>query len=137
MTWRIRKACTRLARIRAVNNSAGLLTQAAADSYAGMRAAAQVLLWVLPWFVRRPLLCLLFGFRIDRAARIGFSVLAVGLLEMAEGARIGHLTYAKGLEPDRAWAATRLLGPLNWITAYPAKGRDFFTHVADRAIRRC
>jgi acetyltransferase-like isoleucine patch superfamily enzyme len=96
-----------------------------------MRAAAQVLLWVLPWFIRRPLLCLLFGFRIDPAARIGFSVLAVGRLEMAGGARIGHLTYAKGL--DRiVMGRNALLGPLNWITAYPSRGREFFTHVIGR-----
>jgi acetyltransferase-like isoleucine patch superfamily enzyme len=96
-----------------------------------MRFLIQLLLWPFPWFLRRPLLCLLPGFRIARTARIGFSVLNVRNLVMGERALIGHLTYAKGasslvIEDDG------ILGHLNWVTAYPEDKVEFFGHCQGR-----
>lgn len=98
-----------------------------------MRALVQLLLLPFPWLVRRPLLCLLLGFKIAPTAWIGCSILNVRRLELGEGAHIGHLTYAKGLDLIRLDEAA-ILGNLNWITGYPANDRRFFSHVEDRKV---
>ncbi len=96
-----------------------------------MRRLVQFMLLPLPWAVRRWLLMKLFGFEIDRTARIGFSVLDVDMVRMGPGAGIGHLTFAKGLSLIEI-GACGTLGNLNWITAYPLAQNDFFAHCVNR-----
>jgi acetyltransferase-like isoleucine patch superfamily enzyme len=74
---------------------------------------------VLPWFVRRPLLGWLFGYEIHPSARIGISIIApYARLELAEGARIGHLNVARGMDAIRLGRGA-IIGRLNWIYAIP------------------
>jgi acetyltransferase-like isoleucine patch superfamily enzyme len=89
------------------------------------------LLAPLPWFLKRPLLQSLFGYRLHPSARIGLSIIAAAEVELGEGARIGHLNVVRGL--------SRLeLGPhatiaqLNWITGFPAGPSRHFAHQPDR-----
>jgi acetyltransferase-like isoleucine patch superfamily enzyme len=96
-----------------------------------MRRLVQIVLFPLPWTVRRWLLGKLFGYDLHRTARIGFSVLDVDMVRMGPGARIGHLTFAKGLTLIEIGAGG-ILGNLNWVTAYPLKQHDFFAHRGDR-----
>jgi acetyltransferase-like isoleucine patch superfamily enzyme len=79
---------------------------------------AQLLLMALPWRVRRSALNFLFGYEIDPSAKIGFSVISVAKLRMGRKARIGHLTYVKGLQ-DLCFGEAASLGNLNWVTAFP------------------
>lgn len=61
-------------------------------------AAMQVIAFALPWALRRPLLNILFGFDIDRSARIGVSLVLTNRLIMAAGARIGHANLVRKLD---------------------------------------
>jgi acetyltransferase-like isoleucine patch superfamily enzyme len=79
----------------------------------------QILLMILPWWVRRSALRLFFGYEIDPSAGIGFSVISVGKLRMGPKARIGHLTRVKGLQELLIGEAGEL-GNLNWVTAFPS-----------------
>jgi carbonic anhydrase/acetyltransferase-like protein (isoleucine patch superfamily) len=54
--------------------------------------AALVVLGVLPNCVKRPLLRLLFGYRLGPRVRIGLSVLDARRVDLAEGTRIGHFS---------------------------------------------
>ena len=73
-------------------------------------AILQVLMFVLPWSLRRRALNLLFGYRIDRTARIGLSIVLAEHLEMAAGSRIKHGVVCKNID--------RLsLGPDSGITS--------------------
>lgn len=73
-------------------------------------AILQVLMFVLPWSLQRRALNLLFGYRIDRTARIGLSIVLAEHLEMAEGSRIKHGVVCKNID--------RLsLGPDSGITS--------------------
>lgn len=78
----------------------------------------QIALMLLPWRLRRSALSVLFGYRIDPSARIGFSVISVKNLNMAPRARIGHLTRIKGLQ-ELSIGEAASLGNLNWVTAFP------------------
>lgn len=52
----------------------------------------QLLLFVLPWQLRRLFLNLVPGFRIASSARIGFALVFAERLDMAPGSSIGHMT---------------------------------------------
>ena len=79
----------------------------------------QILLMILPWWIRRKALRLFFGYEIDPSATIGFSLISVGKLRMGQKARIGHLTRVKGLRELSIGEAAEL-GNLNWVTAFPS-----------------
>lgn len=96
-----------------------------------MRLLVQLLLWPLPWSLRRPLLGLIPGFRIAKRARIGFSLIGARHVTLEEGAEIGHLTLVKGLARLEMQANARL-GNLNWVTAVPKAAPQHFTHLPDR-----
>ncbi len=90
----------------------------------------QVVLFVLPWRLRRPLLRRLFGYHIHPTARIGRSIVAVSELEMGPAARIGDLNLVRGL--DRlAMGPDSVIGRGNWITAIP-RGSEHLAHEGDR-----
>lgn len=96
-----------------------------------LKAAIQVALMVLPWFLRRPLLCVLFGYRIHPRARIGFALVVVRRLQLGDGAAIGNLTCIKGLGllelGDHA-----LIGRGNWISGFPLGHPQHFAHQPER-----
>lgn len=92
---------------------------------------AQIAFFALPWSVRRWLLVKFLGFSVHPTARIGYSILLIDSLIMAEGARIGHFTIAKG-------ARLVKLGPFasigngNWITGFPKSISSHFYDETDR-----
>jgi acetyltransferase-like isoleucine patch superfamily enzyme len=95
------------------------------------RALIQLLLLALPWIVRRPLLEWIFGYEIHPSARIGFSIIApYARLELAEGARIGHLNVARGMDTISLGKGA-IIGRLNWIYAIPGHF-DELAHETDR-----
>lgn len=96
-----------------------------------MRMLFQLLLWPLPWFLRRPLLGLVPGFAIGRGARIGRSLIGARTLVLGDGAVVGHLTVVKGLSRLELGENARL-GNLNWVTAVPAATPGHFQHLPDR-----
>lgn len=93
----------------------------------------QVFLFCLPWAIRRRMLCSFLGFKISSSAKIGFSLVVAGDVDLDEDARIGHLTLIKGLAELRLSRGGRI-GNLNWITGLPVvAGSKHFSHVEGRA----
>lgn len=116
-----------------------------------VRLLLRLLLLLLPWRLRRPLLNLLCGYKIHPRARIGFTLILADRLEMDEGATIGHLTFC-GPIARLKMGPDSLIGRLNHISGYPEGGRIFFTaepcrhpelilesnaHITDRHIIDC
>jgi acetyltransferase-like isoleucine patch superfamily enzyme len=91
----------------------------------------QVLLFLLPWPLRRWALRLCFGFEIAPRASIGLSILLVDNLVLAGEAKIGHLTLVRGLRSLRIDTFGRL-GSLNWVTAIPSSNTLHFTAETER-----
>lgn len=102
-----------------------------------MKAIIQICLMIFPQCIRRFFYRKLFGFKIHKTARIGFSLILCNELTMGENTRIGHLTVIKPI--DRVYmAAYSRIGAMNFITGYDtsedgyAKKVGFYRHVTDR-----
>ena len=80
-----------------------------------LRILFQILLFPVPWPIRRRLLRLAFGYRFDRGARIGVSIVDVRRLEMGPDARIGSFNLVHELENFQMGAGSQM-GAFNWIT---------------------
>ena len=95
----------------------------------------QLLCVFLPWPLRRRVLSLCFGYRIDPRSRIGFAWVYPGQLILEEGASIGHLTVCKGLDLLHLEKHASI-GRGNWITGLstkqPGPGPHPFSHQPDR-----
>ena len=74
----------------------------------------QILLMGLPWRARRRILAALFGFDIDRTARIGFSIVAPRTLKLAHNSEIGHLNVIRGMDLLDLGAGA-IISHLNWV----------------------
>jgi len=82
---------------------------------AKIRLLIQVLLFFAPWFLRKQALKAFLGFQIGPGARIGFSVVGARVVQMDEGAVIGHLNIVTSLDVLRL-GANSVIGNLNWIS---------------------
>jgi len=89
------------------------------------------MLWLFPWTIRRIILNRLFGYKISQQARIGYSIVIPGKLEMLAGARIGHLTMCKNINLLRMGVSSHL-GNFNWISAFPSWNKSSFIHRSNR-----
>lgn len=90
------------------------------------RSILQLALLPLPWTLRRRLLNKLFGYSINRTAKIGFSiVIPFEQLEMAPGASIGHANLIRGMDAVTLGPRAQI-GHLNWIYGIPG----YFHHLA-------
>jgi hypothetical protein len=96
-----------------------------------MRMLLSLLSLVLPWRLRRHALMAVFGYKIHRSARIGFSIICPQRLEMGPGACIGSLTMCKGISLLKMDEAS-FIGNLNWITGFPANDKTFFGSELER-----
>ncbi len=86
---------------------------------------------LLPWLLRRRVLCWLYGYEIHPTARIGLSWIFPRHLVLRAGARIGHGNVAIHLE--RLELGTQaLIDRGNWITGFPKGGARHFVHCAGR-----
>ena len=91
----------------------------------------QILAFFLPWGLRRRVLSRFCGFSIDPTARIGFSVIKARQVILGPHARIGHLTFIKGISRLEL-GEHALLGNLNWVTAVPEGNPHHYKHLPDR-----
>ena len=71
-----------------------------------------------PWKIRRKLLELCYGYKIDPTAHIGFSYVYPRYLEMEAGATISHLNVAIHLDKI-VLGKNSSIGRQNWITGFP------------------
>src|SRR5262249_1905893 len=86
---------------------------------------------IAPWWLKRHLLRLLYGYQLHPTSRIGLAWIFPRRLVMDRGARIGHLSVCKGVDllELREQAS---IGRLNWITAYPRGDAPHFQHLTER-----
>lgn len=97
-----------------------------------LRKFGMLLLMFLPWIVRRPLLCGLFGYQIHPSARIKLSWVFPKQLVMEENSRIGPFTVAIHLDRIELGSHSSI-GRRNWITGFPTGGSSkHFKHQTDR-----
>ncbi|MDQ6813779.1 MAG: acyltransferase, partial [Bacteroidota bacterium] len=92
----------------------------------------KVLTSILPWFLRRRILCRLYGYKIDPNAYIGFSWIFPKYLVMEKGAKIDHFTVAVHLDKI-VIGRDASIGRSNWITGFPSEGNSLhFSHQNNR-----
>jgi len=94
-------------------------------------AIVQLTIAFFPWPLRRWMLERIYGFKLDRDARIGFSLIRCRRLTMKSGSRIGHCNFINGLDFLELGVQARI-GNLNWITGFPAGNVEFFALDRDR-----
>lgn len=96
-----------------------------------MKVLLRLFLVLLPWGLRRHLLCWFYGYRLHPASRIGLAWVFPRMLVMESGASIGHLTIAKGMDLLQLGQGASI-GRLNWISAFPSGGNTHFAHLTQR-----
>lgn len=96
-----------------------------------MKALVQILLWIFPWNARRFFLISFFGFKIDKSAKIGFSIILAKELELERKSYIGNFTLCKAIDKLHLKMSARL-GTLNYITGFSSYNKNHFSHVEDR-----
>jgi hypothetical protein len=87
----------------------------------------KVLIFLLPWRLRRLALNSLFGYRIHRHSRIGFAWIFPKQLVMDAHSKIGHLTVCKEIDMLQLGCYASI-GRLNWITGFPSGPSKHFAH---------
>ena len=95
------------------------------------RLLLAALLAPLPWFLKRPLMQSLLGYRLHPTSRIGLSLVAAQEVELGEGARIGHLNVVRGLRRLEL-GPHAIIAQLNWVTGFPAGPSRHFAHQPQR-----
>lgn len=83
-----------------------------------------VLIWPLPWFLRRLVFKYLFNYEIDRTAYIGRSIICCQKVRLGPGARIGDFTIIRNLGELSLGRLARI-GTFNWIHGYIGDGEHF------------
>lgn len=96
-----------------------------------MMTLLRLLLVVLPWTLRRPLLVLVFGYELHPGSHVGWAWAFPKQLVLKSGARIGHFTVIKGLDLVQLDESASI-GRLNWISAYPSGLLQHFAHLPHR-----
>lgn len=86
---------------------------------------------LLPWPLKRMVLQLVFGYKIEPSAYIGLSWIYPEKLQMANGARIDHFNVAIHLDHITLKENARI-GRNNWITGMSTKSKKHFTHQTER-----
>jgi|ERR1043165_3877306 acetyltransferase-like isoleucine patch superfamily enzyme len=84
-----------------------------------------------PWFFRRRLLSLFFGYNLHASSRMGLCWFFPKKLVMEAHSSIGHMTVCKGLEFVHL-KESAIIGRGNWITGFPQGGQTHFTHQPER-----
>ena len=92
-----------------------------------MKLFIYLILMLFPWCLRRRLLCCIFGYKIDKTARIGFSIIMPKRLEMSARTKIGHLCICKNI--DRLFMGEDSgIGSFHLITGIPTSNKNHFQH---------
>ncbi len=97
-----------------------------------IRALIQAICFVLPWGIRRRILARAFGYKIDRSAYIGMSIILADEAILGANARIGSFNYIGRLDRlvlgEAAW-----IGAYNWIVGLSkSQNSPFFKSKANR-----
>lgn len=95
-----------------------------------MKIIIQIILFILPWCIRRKLLNMM-GHQISTSAHIGFSIILCHQLIMHENSLIGHLTLVKGIDKLELNKNSKI-GALNFITGYSVRLKSLFRNVNGR-----
>ena len=91
----------------------------------------QVLLWAMPWPIRRRAMCLLWGYSIHPTAHIGFSIILPQHLIMEAKSRIFNFVACKPI--DRlVLHEESAIGRWTRITGFPTSQHQYYAHVKDR-----
>lgn len=93
-----------------------------------LKLLISIILCFLPWSIRRLCLEKFFGYKIDKSARIGFSVVLPDYLEMGSGAVIGNFNVIINLWTVKMERLSSIRRG-NWITGYPKYGKHFQSSV--------
>lgn len=87
---------------------------------------------LLPWRIKRFLLIRLYGYKIDKSARIGLSYIFPKSLEMGSNTVIRNFCVCINIDLLRMGNNSRIARG-NWITGFPTgTNTDFFSHQKDR-----
>jgi carbonic anhydrase/acetyltransferase-like protein (isoleucine patch superfamily) len=86
------------------------------------RTIFNVALFMLPWFIRRRILIWSFGYKIDRTAFIGRSIVLCRRLTMGPYSYIGDLNVIRGGVEEVTLESYAIIGGLNWISAHALSG---------------
>jgi len=93
-----------------------------------MKNIFKLLLVLFPWFLKRILLNLFFGYKLHKTAQIGFSWIFPKNLIMEENSKIGHLNVAINLNKIHLMSGAKI-GRSNWITGFSLnKNSKHFSH---------
>jgi acetyltransferase-like isoleucine patch superfamily enzyme len=84
----------------------------------------QVLLFPLPWILRRSLLNFLPGFSIGPKSKIGRSILIANRVILEEGAKITNLSFVNSIDKLHMKAYSKI-GRSNWITGANSSSKMF------------
>lgn len=91
----------------------------------------QVLLFIIPWKIRRYFLCKFLGYKIDESARIGFSLILSKQLTMLPLSRVGNFSICNSIDSLYLGENSRI-GSFIYITGYPSVENAYFSHVDNR-----
>ncbi len=95
------------------------------------KIVAQVILFFLPWGIRRRLLNFFFGYAIDPSARIGLSIILARRLKMDAQSRIHHFVLCKCV--DRLFLGVDSgIASGTFITGFPSSDMRYFKAEPDR-----
>jgi acetyltransferase-like isoleucine patch superfamily enzyme len=95
-----------------------------------LKVFLQVVLFLFPWKLRRPLLNFCFHYNINKNARIGLSIILAKQLVMEKKSRIHNFTVCKGI--DRlVLKEDSGIASWNLITGF-SQDAEIFEHVAGR-----
>ena len=95
------------------------------------RILIQIMLFIFPWKIRRSLLCKIFGFQIDKTAKIGLSIILAKRLIMEEKSRIHNFVLCKNIDLLNLKKDSGIAN-MTYITGYSVLNKSVFQSVANR-----
>jgi len=97
------------------------------------RIFISILIIFLPWYFRRKLLNILFGYNISPKSKIGLSIVVPRKLTLGPGSSIGSLNMCKGLD-EIFMSENSSIGNMNWISGFSANDPNvpFFRNQSER-----
>src|SRR5690606_3310281 len=96
-----------------------------------MKKIIGILIVPLPWIIKRWCLVTFWKYDIHPSAYRGFSYIYPDVLQMEQGARIGHLNVAIHLHKI-VMHKDSSISQRNWISGYPKHKDDFFKEFTNR-----
>lgn len=97
-----------------------------------MKKILNSLIVILPWFLKRRLLILIYSYKLHPSSRIGYSWIFPDKLILDENASIGHFNVAVNLH-NMVLKKGAKIGRGNWITGFSLKTNSkHFAHQKER-----